>query len=59
MCAVGRIEQIRGEINLVNSQGMSLGKFNIDTEDGFENLAAKICEISDDLIVRMNVRRWR
>jgi len=55
----GEIEQIRGEINIVNSQGMSLGKFNINTEDGFENLAAKICEISDDPIVRMKAQRWR
>ena len=53
----GELGQITGEISLVNSQGMSLGKFNINTEEGFEKLSAKICEISDDPIVRMKARR--
>ena len=55
----GELGEVAGEISLVNSQGMSLGKFDINTEEGFENLAAKICEISDDPIVRMKARRWR
>jgi hypothetical protein len=55
----GELGQLTGEISLVNSQGMSLGKFDINTEEGFENLAAKICEISDDSIVRMKARHWR
>ena len=55
----GELGQITGEISLVNSQGMSIGKFDINTEEGFENLAARICEISDDPIVRMKTRRWR
>jgi len=59
MCAVGGIEQIRGEINLVNSQGMSLGKFNINIKDRFVNLVVKIYEISDGYIVGKKVRRWR
>jgi len=48
-----------GEINLVNSRGLSLGKFDIDTVDGFEHLAQKISELSNDPIVRMRARRWR
>lgn len=56
-CELGEV--VKGEINLVNSQGISLGKFNINTEEGFENLAKKISEISDDPIVRMKSRRWR
>jgi len=50
---------ISGEIGLTNSQGLSLGKFNINTVEGFEQLADKISEISDDPIVRMRARRWR
>ena len=52
-------EEFSGEISLVNNRGISLGKFNINTEEGFENLAKKISEISDDPIVRMKSRRWR
>lgn len=55
----GELGEVAGEVSLVNSQGMSLGKFDINTVEGFENLAAKICEISDDPIVRMKARRWR
>ncbi len=55
----GELGQLTGEIGLVNSQGMSIGKFDINTVEGFENLATKICEISDDPIVQMKARRWR
>ncbi len=48
-----------GEISLIDSRGQPLGRFNINTVEGFEQLAAKICEISDDPIVRMKARRWR
>jgi hypothetical protein len=50
---------VTNEVSLVNSQGVSLGKFNIDTGEGFESLAEKICEISNDPIVRMKARHWR
>ena len=50
---------LSGEIGLVNSRGASLGKFNINSVEGFERLAEKICEVSDDPIVRMRARRWR
>ena len=49
---------VPGEISLINSRGISLGKFNINTVEGFEHLAEKICEMSDDPIVRMRARRW-
>ncbi|MEM0467099.1 MAG: hypothetical protein QXX20_05835 [Candidatus Thermoplasmatota archaeon] len=48
-----------GEISLVDSRGISLGTFNINTVEGFEALGKKICELSDDPIVRMKARRWR
>jgi hypothetical protein len=60
-----RMEEIReplgltGEINLLNNEGQNLGKFDINTVEGFEHLAQKIGEISDDPIVRMRARRWR
>ena len=50
---------VSGEIGLTNSSGLSLGKFNINTVEGFERLADKISEMSDDPIVRMRARRWR
>jgi len=50
---------LSGEIGLVNSRGASLGNFNINTVEGFERLAEKISEMSDDPIVRMRARRWR
>ena len=50
---------VSGEIGLTNNSGLSLGKFNINTVEGFERLADKISEISDDPIVRMRARRWR
>ena len=62
---LSRMEEIKaplglsGEINLLNSRGQDLGKFNINTLEGFENLAQKICDISDDPIVRMRARRLR
>lgn len=50
---------VSGEISLTNSSGASIDKFNINTIEGFERLADKISEISDDPIVRMRARRWR
>jgi len=35
-----------------------LGEFDINTVEGFENLARKIIEITDDPIVRMRVQKW-
>ena len=53
----GEMGEVTSEVSLVNSQGVSLGKFNINTVEGFESLAEKICEISNDPIVRMKGRR--
>ena len=60
-----RMEEIRdplglsGEISLLNSRGLNLGKFDINTMEGFEHLAQKICDITDDPIVRMRALRLR
>lgn len=48
---------IAGEISLIKSNGVSLGTFNINTVEGFEKLAKKIQEISEDPIVRIKARR--
>jgi hypothetical protein len=55
----GELASKSGEMSLVNSKGLTMGKFDINTVDGFQHLADKICEISDDPIVRMKARRWR
>jgi len=48
---------IPGEIKLVKSSGEPVGTFNIDTVQGFENLAKKIQEVSEDPVVRIKARR--
>jgi hypothetical protein len=55
----GEPHDVPGELSLINSKGVPLGRFNINTVEGFERLAEKICELSDDPIVRMKTRRWR
>jgi hypothetical protein len=47
------------KIRFFNSKDVSLGRFDINTVNGFEDLAEKICTISDDPIVRMKARRMR
>ena len=41
------------EISLVNDDGVILGKFDIDTLEGFEDLTRKIKEISKDPAVQI------
>lgn len=50
---------VSGEVGLVTSRGLPIGKFNVNTIEGFEELAQKICELSDDPMVRMRARRCR
>ena len=52
-------EESSGEVSLVDNRGVSLGRFDINTAEGIEKLSQKICELSDDPIVRMRVRLWR
>jgi len=47
-----------GVITLVDNEGTPLGRFDINTVEGFEDLARKICEISEDSMVRIKARRW-
>jgi len=49
---------ITGEIDLVTNTGASLGKFNINTLEGFEELAQKIREVSKHPIVQMRAEKW-
>jgi len=44
------------EIRLVNSKGISVGKFDINTLDGFENMIKKVHEISEDPAVQIRAR---
>ena len=53
------VSGVPGEINLLNNKGISLGKFNINTVEGFNQLAEIVCELSNDPIVRMKARRLR
>jgi hypothetical protein len=55
----GELDKTSGEISLINSKGVSLGKFDVNTVSGFECLTEKICLISNDPIVRMKARRMR
>lgn len=48
-----------GGLWLINNKGMNLGRFDINTVEGFEQLTMKICELSNDPIVRMKARRMR
>ena len=48
---------LTGTVNLVNDNGASLGTFNINTIEGFENLTKKIQEVSEDPMVRIKARR--
>ena len=53
-------EQLRipGEIDLLTSNGVSLGRFNINTIEGFEELAEKIQELSNDPVVKIRAKSW-
>jgi len=53
-----RKSESSGIINLVDNEGTPLGRFDINTVDGFEDLARKICELSEDSMVRIKARRW-
>jgi hypothetical protein len=60
-----RIEQtgepigISGEIGVMSSTGASLGNFDINTVEGFEELSRKISEMTENPEVRMRARLWR
>lgn len=49
---------IDGELGLFNHKGDPFRKFNINSVEGFEELATVISEISEDPIVRMRARGW-
>ena len=47
-----------GELGLFDPKGDPIRKFNINSVEGFEELATVISELSEDPIVRMRARRW-
>ena len=50
--------KLTGEIDLFNDKGESIGKFNINTLEGFQELARTIQEVSEDPVVRVRARQW-
>ncbi len=50
------IVELSGEINLIDDKGMSLGKYDINTLEGFEELIKMIKEISKDPAVQIRAR---
>ena len=47
-----------GELGLLTQEGGPVRKFNINSVQGFEELATVISELSEDPLVRMRARRW-
>jgi hypothetical protein len=47
-----------GEVDLVCSNGFSIGRFDINSMDGFKNLIEKIGEISENPDVQLKARNW-
>jgi hypothetical protein len=50
--------KVAGEVNILDNAGASIGRFDLNTLQGFEDLARKIQEISDDPVVRIRARQW-
>jgi len=50
--------KLTGEIDLFNNEGGSIGRFNINTLEGFQELARTIQEVSEDPVVRVRARQW-
>ena len=46
-----------GELRLTTAHGRPIGNFNINTQDGFKQMAETIAKLSDDPIVRMKARK--
>ena len=58
MCESDQNTTFSGKIGVVDGTGMSLGTFDLNTVEGFEKLAKKIEEVSEDPVVRIRARRW-
>ena len=60
---ISRMEQtgtplgLNSEISLMSGKGLSLGRFDVNTIEGFEELTKKISQISNDPIVKMRAER--
>jgi hypothetical protein len=54
----GLLGATQGLLDIANNEGTPIGKFDINTVEGFEDLAKKIQEISIDPIVRMRAGGW-
>ncbi|MCK4365571.1 MAG: hypothetical protein KAW45_05945 [Thermoplasmatales archaeon] len=54
----GLLGATQGLLDITNNEGTPIGKFDINSVEGFEDLAKKIQEISLDPIVRMRAGGW-
>jgi len=50
------ISEFSGELDLIDNNGISIGKYNINSLDGFEKLIKKIHELSEDPAVQIRAR---
>lgn len=50
--------KLTGELGLFNNEGESIGRFNINTLEGFQELARAINKVSEDPVVRVRARQW-
>lgn len=49
---------ISGEIGLTDSRGISIGRFDVNTIDGFKSLVKKVKDVSEHPVVKMKAERW-
>ena len=47
-----------GEVDIINYKGLSIGRFNINTLDGFDYLVDKIAELSDNDLVKTKAKNF-
>ena len=52
------LNKLTGEVGLFNNEGESIGRFNINTIEGFQELARTIQKVSEDPAVRFKARQW-
>lgn len=50
--------KLAGEVNISDNEGVTIGRYDLNTLQGFEDLARKIQEISNDPVVRIRARQW-
>jgi len=57
MNTINQTSIVNGEIGIIDETGISLGTYNLNTVEGFEKLAKKVEELSEDPVVKIRARR--